>query len=144
MPLSPKPQWTMQKNPVLVDSSYYISLTRRGLDPLPRLTYLAVDRDLAICGVVRAEVGRGLKFPKARATFHAAWNVMINVITDNQIWDEAEQLAWTLDRQGKVLPLTDLVIAVCAKRLDAVVLTLDYHFKEIPGLKVAMSLDELL
>ena len=134
----------MPKSPVLVDSSYYISLTRRGLDPLPRLTYLAMDRGLATCGVVRAEVGRGLKFPKVRATFHAAWDVMMNVNTDNQIWAEAEQIAWELDRQGKVLPLTDILIAVSAMRLDAVVLTLDYHFKEIPGLKVAMSIDELL
>jgi predicted nucleic acid-binding protein len=134
----------MQKSPVLVDSSYYIALTRRGIDPLPMLAYLAMDRGVATCGMVRAEVGRGLKFPRVRQTFHAAWNVMLNVITDNQLWDEAEQMAWTLDRQGTVLPMTDIVIACCAKRLGAVVLTHDGHFKEIPGLKVAMTLDELL
>jgi predicted nucleic acid-binding protein len=69
---------------------------------------------------------------------------MINIITDHQIWDEAEQLAWSLDRQGKVIPLTDVVIACCARSLNATVLTLDYHFKEIPGLNVAMSLEELM
>jgi predicted nucleic acid-binding protein len=50
-------------------------------------------------------------------------------------------LAWELDRQGDVLPLTDLVIASCALRIDAAVLTLDHHFALVPGLRVLNRLE---
>ncbi len=133
----------MQKSPVLVDSSFYIGMTRQGKNPLPLLTYLAVDRDLAICGVIRTEVGRGIRIPKVRSAFHGFWDVMINVQTDNKLWQQAEELAWKLGRAGKMLPLTDIVIACCAMRLDATVLTHDHHFLEIPGIRVAMSGAEL-
>lgn len=133
----------MQKSPVLVDSSFYIGMTQQGKNPLPLLTYLAVDRDLAICGVIRAEVGRGIRIPKVRTAFQGFWDVMINVQTDNKLWQQAEELAWKLDRAGKMLPLTDIVIACCAMRLDATILTHDHHFLEIPGIRVAMSGAEL-
>ncbi len=129
----------MQKSPVLVDSSFYIGMARQGKNPLPLLTYLAVDRDLAICGVIRAEVGRGIRLSKVREAFHGFWDVMINIPTDDKLWLEAEDLAWKLDRSGKILPLTDIVIACCAMRLGATILTHDHHFLEIPSIHVAMS-----
>ncbi len=133
----------MAKNPVLVDSSFYIGQMRRRINPIPRLTYLAEDRDLVICGVVRAEVGRGIKDTAFRAAMHGYWDVMINVITDNKLWQEAEEKAWKLDRSGIILPLQDIVIACCAAKIDAVVLTHDKHFSQIPGCKVAYSAEEL-
>jgi predicted nucleic acid-binding protein len=83
--------------------------------------------------VVRCEVGRGLRQSALRAKFAAFWDVMLNVQTDNRLWAQAEQVAWELDRKGAVLPLTDVVIACCARRVGAVVLTLDKHFHDIPG-----------
>jgi predicted nucleic acid-binding protein len=49
------------------------------------------------------------------------------------IWHETLELAWQLDRQGRVLPIQDIHIAACALSIDAVVLTHDAHFREIPG-----------
>lgn len=121
---------------VLVDSSYYIGLARNGQDPLQALAYAAVDRDLAICGVVRCEVARGLRHQKILKQFQAFWDVMVNVPTDKGLWASVEELAWRLDRQRTALPLTDLIIACCAMRLDAAVLTFDHHFDDIPGLRV--------
>ena len=65
---------------------------------------------------------------------------MINVPTDEWLWSEAENLAWQLDRQGTTLPLADIVIACCAKRIGAVVLTHDKHFHDIPGLRTIQEL----
>ena len=123
----------MAASPVLVDSSFYISCLREGRDPLRLLAITAAVRDVAICGVVRSEVGRGLRLPGLRAKFGAFWDVMLNVQTDNRLWSQVEQTLWELDRKGVVLPLTDVVIACCAKRVGAVVLTLDKHFQDIPG-----------
>jgi predicted nucleic acid-binding protein len=126
----------MAASPVLADSSFYISCLREGRDPLRLLALTAKARDVAICGVVRCEVGRGLRQAGLRARFAAVWDVMLNVPTDNRLWTDAEQTAWELDRRGVVLPLTDVVIACCAKRIGAVVLTLDKHFQDIPGVLV--------
>ena len=92
--------------------------------------------------MVRCEVGRALRVAKVRRQFHACWDVMINVPTDNHLWEEVEQTLWGLDRQGMILPLTDVVIGCCARRIGAVVLTFDHHFQQIPGLRSTDRLEE--
>ncbi len=131
----------MAASPVLADSSYYIRLMREGRDPLRSLALTSAMRDVAICGVVRVEVGRALRPIERLKKFQAAWNVMLNVPTDNRIWDDVEDLAWQLDRSGMILPLPDLVIAACAKRIGAVVLTYDKHFQHIPGVRAVSQLE---
>ncbi|PWU17002.1 MAG: hypothetical protein C5B50_12240 [Verrucomicrobia bacterium] len=130
----------MPASPVLADSSYYIRLLRQGQDPLRALAAAAATRDLAVCGVIRCEVGRALRPERVRQRFHAAWDVMINVPTDNRLWQDAEQTLWELDRSGITIPLTDAVIGCCARRIGAVVLTYDHHFSHIPGIRATEEL----
>lgn len=104
----------MAASPVLADSSHYIRLMREGKDPLGALALAAAMRDVAICGIIRVEVGRALRSAKLRNKFQLAWNVMLNVPTDNQLWEEVESLAWQLDRAGIILPLPDLIISRAA------------------------------
>ena len=125
----------MAASPVLVDSSFYIRAARQGNDPLQLLAPLTATRDVAVCGVIRCEVGRGVKEPKILERYQSFWNVMVNVPTDNRMWEAVEKMLWRLDRQGTILPLTDVVIACCALRIGAVVLTHDEHFQHIPGVK---------
>ena len=106
----------MAASPVLADSSYYIRLLRTGRDPLQSLALAAETRDLAICGVVRCEVGRAIRPARIREKFRAFWDVMINVPSDNRLWADVENTLWDLDRQGQIIPLTDAVIACCARR----------------------------
>jgi predicted nucleic acid-binding protein len=131
----------MPASPVLADSSFYIRLLRERQDPLRALALAAATGDAAVCGVVRCEVGRALRPPSLRQRFHAFWDVMINVPTDNHLWEDVEQTLWNLDRQGVVLPLTDVVIACCAQRIGAVILTYDNHFNQIPGVRTTHRLD---
>jgi predicted nucleic acid-binding protein len=131
----------MAASPVLADSSFYIGLMRQGRDPLRELALTAATRDIAVCGVVRCEVGRALRPLERLQRFQRFWSVAITVPTDNRLWDAVESLAWQLDREGTVLPLTDLVIACCAQRIGAVVLTFDKHFGLIPGVRVTNQLE---
>lgn len=125
----------MPANPVLVDSSWYITTAKTGGNPLAMLESIAQVRDVATCGIVRCEVARGLRSPKALREFQAAWDVMLYVPTDNKLWLEIEGLVWHLDRNiGGALPLADIVIAACARRIGAVVLTFDKHFEKLPGI----------
>ena len=131
----------MTASPVLVDSSWYIRHLRERRDPMRELTAIARTRDVATCGVIRCEVARGISDPHRLKKFDARWDVMIYVPTDNKLWAEAEALLWQLDRQGISLPLPDVVIACCARRIGAVVLTHDTHFDLIPGIR---STDRIL
>lgn len=131
----------MAASPVLADSSFYIRLMREGQDPLRALALAAAARDLVVCGVIRCEVGRALRPVERLQRFQRFWNVMINVPTDDRLWEAVEATAWKLDRSGIILPLTDLVIACCAQRIGAVVLTFDQHFSQIPGVRAVSQLD---
>ncbi len=131
----------MAASPVLVDSSYYIHLLRAGQDPLRVLAVTAMTRDLVVCGVIRCEVGRGLRDRRVLEKFQAFWSVMISVPTDNRLWQNVEQTLWELDRSGIVLPLPDVVISCCARRVGAVILTLDGHFNQIPDVRTTDRID---
>ena len=121
---------------VLIDSNVFINLMKRRGDPAPWLYRWAGVRNLAICGMVRVEVLRGVKSPNAYRRLNDFMDVMVNVPTSNWLWDQAAALAWKLDRQGLVIPGTDIVIAASAIAIGAAVLTSDAHFSRIDGLRV--------
>jgi predicted nucleic acid-binding protein len=129
----------MDASPVLVDSSWFIHWFRRGEDPLPKLAIMAATRDLVACGVVRVEVGRGIKVLKARSRFAEFCDSMIQSPCDSELWNDVEETLWGLDRQGVTLPLTDVFIACSALRVGASVLTYDKHFLHIPKLSVIQA-----
>ena len=122
---------------VLVDSSVYIHLLRGGFDPVAALAERFEAAELVGCDIVRCEVLRGIVRPKARQDLGTFFDLLVHVTMDRLAWQQTEELAWQLDRSGKILPLTDLIIAVCAFRADAEVLTRDRHFKMVPQLRLA-------
>jgi predicted nucleic acid-binding protein len=124
---------------MLVDSTIYIDLLRRGEDIPFVLRPSLTSGQLFVCGVVRVEVLRGIRTVEIRNELADMFDLMVEVPTDGLIWRKAEELAWRLDRRGIVLPLTDIVIACCALAVDTAVVTNDPHFSKIPGLKVKRS-----
>jgi predicted nucleic acid-binding protein len=124
----------------MVDSSWYITQARLGKDPLKELSLVALDRDIAVCGLIMAEVGRGIRERKFLEKFIQAWSVMLFVPSTQQRWRDTLELAWNLDRKGVVLPLQDLHIAACALSIGAALLTEDAHYRKINGLTVIQDL----
>lgn len=120
----------------MVDSNVFIDLLIRSRDPARSLLDWAGNRNLATCGMVRLEVLRGITIPKSHRNTSAFFNVMINVPSNNRLWDAAAELAWKLDRKGIVIPGTDVLIAASAMQIGAAVLTTDAHFSRIGGLEV--------
>ena len=131
------------ENVVLVDSSVFIRLLRERRDPAQELVAQAGETDLATCGMVRMEVLRGMKLPKAKRALEGFFDAMRPVPADAKLWHDATELAWRLDREGWTLPLQDVFIAACALRIDAAVLTFDRHFDAVPGLRVLSELEQL-
>jgi predicted nucleic acid-binding protein len=68
------------------------------------------------------------------------FDIMQDIPTDNDLWQSTAALAWTLDRKGIVLPVSDLVIASCVLQARIPVLTLDPHFSKVPGLNARRTL----
>ncbi len=123
---------------ILPDSNIYIGAVRAGRDPFREFALGIEDRDweFATCGMIVLEVCRGQRDPNLLARYRERFDVMIFLPTTQQIWARAAQLAWSLDRQGRVLPAQDILIAAHALQAGATVLTLDAHFSVIPGLRV--------
>lgn len=121
---------------ILVDTNVYIDLMKYGRDPVSTLGEWVGSSELVTCGMVRLEVLRGLKIPRVRQRISSFMDIMINVRTDAAFWPDATDLAWQLDRQGKVIPGTDIIIAACALRTSAAVMTSGSHFRHIDGLRV--------
>ena len=121
---------------VLMDSIIYIGCLNAGLDPMREITRRVPLDDIACCDAVKADVLRGIRGPEQRERFEEFFGVTQMIGTPASLWDEVWHLAWKLDRQGKILPLQDIVIACCALSTGAVVATRDKHFREIPDLPV--------
>lgn len=129
----------MEEN-VLVDSSFFISRFRRGLDPFQELAASDDDYEFYSCGVVKVEVCRGIVAPRLLKQHTTNFELACWVPTTDKIWDDALALAWNLARRGITMQVTDMVIAVCALSIDAAVLTLDSDFDNVPGLRVIREL----
>ncbi len=125
---------------VLPDSSFYIDRLRDGEDPFVELAEYAEDCDFFTCGVVVAEVLRGIKGKAACERAASIFGSMLYVPTSNSIWEKVWRHALRLDREGKVMQVTDLVIAVSAMEADAAVVTLDSDFQRVPNLRVLRTL----
>jgi predicted nucleic acid-binding protein len=115
---------------------------RRRIDPFLELERSNFDYEFYSCGVVMAEVCRGVRVQRLYAEMRGAFAVMCWVPTTEQIWSDATDLARNLAARGVTMQITDLVIAVSAMVADASVLTLDSDFNQVPGLHVIDTLEE--
>lgn len=125
---------------LLPDSTLYIDWLRAGRDPLTMLKPWLLRDEVLCCGLVRCEVLRSIVSKRVRERLTALFDLLPVVKTDEAVWDRTAHLAWTLDRRGIVLPLSDLLLAVCALLAEAILISTDRHFRRIPGLQVLSSL----
>ena len=127
---------------ILVDSAAYIDLLRAGVNIRQRLiAHLRAGR-LYNCGIVRAEVLRGIKSPVKRDDMEAFFDIIPEVPCDARLWSYVANLGWELGRRGKWPPVTDLAIATCALRVGADLVSPDAHFKGVPGLVLRSEIPE--
>ena len=127
--------------PILVDSAVYIGRLRDGHDIRQELMPWLANGLLYNCGLIRAEVLRGFRAPRLKAEMTAFFDIVPEVPTTARLWQQAADLAWSLDRTtGGHRPLTDILIARCAMQVGAVLISPDRHFEGIPGLRVRVGL----
>ncbi len=121
---------------ILIDSCWYISRIKRGIDFRQQLLSALRAGELYNCGVVRAEVLRGIGNPRLYSEVEAFFNIIPEVPADAKLWQHVSRMAWEVARAGFSPPLMDFVIAACAQRARAAIITYDKHFEQIPGARV--------
>jgi len=121
---------------VLVDTLVWSAFFSKPASAEKRQVDLLLDEDrVGLIGPILAEVLRGF-----RRTEEADWVAsrlrLAHYVEPN--WEDrrtAAALGSQLAAKGHDIPLTDLVIAALAIRIQAFVYTLDPHFDSIPELK---------
>lgn len=126
----------------VVDSSKFIDWMRRGLNPTRILRPFVLADQIVTCGLIRLEVIRGVVKPAAKSELTSLFDAIREVPLCTAIWQRATDLAWQLDRQGEVLPSSDLIIGACALHVGAAVVTTDKHFASIPRLNTVHELPD--
>ena len=123
---------------MLVDSCIYIGWMRAGMNPVKQLNMHRLN--LISCSIVHLEVLRGVTDLRIKSYLAEFFSTLPQVSLSLAVMNEATELAWARDRKGVVLPVTDAIIAACALKVDATVITRDTHFSQIPNLEVSPEL----
>jgi hypothetical protein len=50
------------------------------------------------------------------------------IAIDQNVWEEAQKMAFEFRKKGLILPLVDIIIISCAKSTDCVIVHRDNHF----------------
>lgn len=117
---------------VLVDSCAWIDFLRYQEGELGnQVAVLIENKQVAITGVIIAELLQGVKNEKQQQQINLLMNSVTSLPTQEFDWVNAGLLLQKLRSQGITLPLTDALIAVIAQRYEAKVLTIDKHFQHL-------------
>src|SRR5260370_39867525 len=121
---------------VLVDTCIWASFFRKPTSPEKVAVDQLLDSDrVALVGPIVAEVLLGFR-RKDQADWVGSRLRMAHYIEASwNDWRAAAELGRNLAFQGNKLPLTDILVAVVAKRCNAWVYSTDPHFDLIPDLK---------
>ena len=115
---------------VLADSNIMIEYFRSRDSELAR----KIDTmDIALCGVVRAEIIHGARTEQEINNYLAAFNTFVKPANDDYDWEGAGFILQTMRSNGFQIPFADAVIAFIAMKYDIPLWTRDTHFLLIQG-----------
>ena len=116
----------------LIDSSVWIEYLRpKGSKKVKDRVREILQREEAVsCGVVVVEILRGAKNEKDFESLHDSLMSLPQIPIDDAVIEKASQFGFFLDRKGKTVSTTDLLIAAAAYKRGKV-LHLDHDFQVI-------------
>jgi len=124
----------------LVDSSAWIEYLRPKGSPKikERVREILQKEEAVSCGVVIVEILRGAKNEKNFQSLHDSLTSLPQIPIDEAVIERASQWGFLLDRKGKSVSTTDLLIAAAAYK-KARLLHTDHDFEIISSF---VDLDE--
>ena len=119
---------------VMVDTGVWIAAEK---DPAvaTRLVELTSRDRLVMCGVVYAEILRGLQDSEVRERRARQLLALQWVETPPPVWQRTAELARLQDRLGRPVPLTDVHVAALCVEHEFALWTTDRHFDRFATLR---------
>ncbi len=119
----------------LIDSSAWIEYLRpKGSREVKEKVKEVLRREDAIsCGIVIVEVTRGAKNEKDFESLKDSLMSLPQIPIDDTVIERAARWGFLLDRKGKIIPTTDLLIASAAYK-KACLLHLDNDFEMLSSI----------
>ena len=116
---------------VLIDTSIWIDYFRGKGEVYKQVNELIDSDRVCSLGLVIAELIQGAKTEKEIRVLKDMTAVFPRLTEDSHSWENAGILSFRLKKAGKGIGLADCYIATIAKENDAIIYTLDEHFKEM-------------
>jgi len=125
------------KPDIIVDTSAWIDYFNKPNSKIGKAVENIIKQEkIFIAGVILTELLQGAKVQQEFDDLLDSMLAIPVLETDLNTWIETGRLAYTLRRQGITIPTTDLIIATLARRENCAILSLDHHFKKIPGIQL--------
>lgn len=123
-------------NKVMVDTSIWIEYFRNNADIVNIVDDLLDKNQLYITGPVIAELIQGIRTDKDLELLTRYIDAIPYQSCTIEDWKNAGMLSYKLRKEGKVIPLTDMLIAAVSIRFGMKVFTYDRHFDYIPDVEL--------
>jgi len=122
---------------VLVDTSVWIDYFKQRNEAVEtELDGLLRSGQVAVSGLILAELRRGCRAPAQVATLLAALAPLQYYEADRNTWLRAGEIISDCAQRGFALEVGDCLLAALALRENCLLFTLDRDFERIPGLKL--------
>ena len=115
---------------ILVDTNIIIDYWN---SPDEKLTKVFSEEDIAICGIVEAELLHGARSEKELDNITEAISCFERLYVGEN-WNHLGRILYRLRKAGVTLPFTDAIIAQIAINNGISILTNDHHFKLIQSI----------
>lgn len=129
-----------KKEMVIVDTSIWIEYFNRARSSrAEKLKKLMEQEKVAIAGVIIAELLQGAKNEAELEELREALITLPLIKEEVEDWEEVGRLSFQMRKEGLLIPLTDCLIGVLARKEGYPVFTLDEHFKYLKKVKLYSS-----
>ena len=127
----------IKNNPkVIADTCIWIEFFRSKSEISDRLKNFIANNLVVGTGVILAELLQGVKTNREREIVIDIFNTLEYIEVTKEIWIESGNLSNKLRSRGQTIPLSDIVVACCAKKYHYHIYTIDKHFQDIPEIIV--------
>lgn len=116
------------KKIILTDSNVIIDFWKK---PEIQERQIFENEEIAICGVIQAELIHGAKSGKELSRIIKALDDLIFLEIDSEDWVEIGKYLNLLKKNGVTVPFQDAIITYISVKYDALLWTNDQHFKLI-------------
>ncbi len=124
------------KTKIIADTCIWIEFFRTKSKISEQIKEFIADNLVVGTGIILAELLQGIKTNKERKIVVNTFNALDYIEITKDIWIESGNLANELRSSGKTIPLSDIILASCARKFQYPIFTIDKHFQDIPDIKV--------